>query len=168
MGAAESVLRPVNHGVRHVRRRPGASASVIVTLGVAIGAQTAIFSFVNALIIRPFPFRDPDQLVEIRSIRGGQPGKVSMLEILDMQQQISMIDSIAAHTGDAGGYNFSGDGGRPEEWKTILTPDNPFEVRGVPLAAGAPWPQPQRHVNAESGRAEYRGIFNVVLRQRSA
>jgi putative ABC transport system permease protein len=112
----------------------------VVTLGLAIGATTAIFSFVNALLIRPFPFRDPDQLIEIRSLRGGQPGRLSMAEIVDIREQIGGIAAIAAHTGDAGGYNYSGNGGKPEEWKAILTTGNLFEVLGVPLAVGAPWP----------------------------
>src|SRR5918995_4356451 len=130
-------------GLRQIRRRPVFAATIVLTLGLAIGANTAIFSFVNALLIRPFPFRDPDQLVEIRSIRGGQRGALAMREILDMQEQLTTLESMAAHTGDSGGYNFSGGGGaKPEEWKTILTTANLFEVLGVPLALGAAWPQP--------------------------
>jgi hypothetical protein len=59
--------------VRQLRGHPAFTAAVILTLGLGIGANTAIFSFVNALLIRPFPFRDPDQLVEIHSLRGGRP-----------------------------------------------------------------------------------------------
>jgi predicted permease len=156
----ESLFRDVRLGLRQIRRRPAFSATVIATLGLAMGATTAIFSFVNALLIRPFPFRDPEQLVEIRSVRGGQQGKLSMLEILDMQQQISMIESMAAHTGDAGGYNFSGDGGKPEEWVAILTTGNLFEVLGVPLAIGAPWPQPLDRTR------DYRVILSYGVWQR--
>ena len=60
-----------------MRVHPVLSAAVVLTLGLGIGANTAIFSVVNALPIRPFPFRDPDQLVEIHSVRGGQAGKLS-------------------------------------------------------------------------------------------
>lgn len=111
-----------------IDRQPGFAAAVVFTLSLAIGAATAIFSFVNALLIRPFPFRDPGQLVEIRSVRGGQPGKLSIREILDIEEQVAVLDGIAAHTGSAGGYNYSGGGGRPEEWKAILTTGNLFEV----------------------------------------
>src|SRR5919198_2612259 len=133
----ETLLRHLLTSLRQIRRQPAVSATVIVTLGLAVGANTAIFSFVNALLIRPFPFRDPDQLVEIRSMRGGQRGALAMREVLDMQEQLTTLESIAAHTGDAGGYNFSGSGGKPEEWKTILTTGNLFQVLGVPLALGA-------------------------------
>ncbi|MCB1019714.1 MAG: ABC transporter permease [Acidobacteria bacterium] len=126
--------------LRQIRRQPGLAAAVVLTLGLAIGATTAIFSFVNALLIRPFPFRDPDQLVEIRSVRGGEQGKLSMLEILDIREQVEALDGIAAHTGGAGGYNYSGEG-RPEEWRAVLTTGNLFEVLGSPLVIGSPWPQ---------------------------
>lgn len=128
--------------VRQFRTQPGVTASVIVTLALATGANTAIFSFVNALLLKPFPFRDPDRLVEIYSLRGGQRGKLSMREVLDIQERIASIESIAAHTGSAGGYNYSGNGGgRPEEWRAILTTGNLMDVLGVPLALGGQWPQ---------------------------
>jgi putative ABC transport system permease protein len=146
--------------IRQIRRRPAFAAAIVLTLGLAIGANTAIFSFVNALLVRPFPFRDPDQLVEIRSMRGGQRGALAMREILDMQEQLTTLESIAAHTGDSGGYNFSGGGGKPEEWKTILTTGNLFEVLGVPLALGAPWPQPLDRTR------DYRVILSYGVWQR--
>jgi predicted permease len=160
MSLSESAFRNVRLSLRQIRRRPAFAVTVIVTLGLAIGAPSAIFSFVNALLVRPFPFREPEQLVEIRSIRGGQQGKLSMREILDMQEQISMIESIAAHTGDAGGYNYSGDGGKPEEWKAILTTGNLFDVLGMPLAVGAPWPQ------ALDRTRDYRVILSYAVWQR--
>lgn len=136
----ETFIRNLRLSLRQARRQPALAVAVILTLGLAIGANTAIFSFVNALLIRPFPFKDPDQLVEIYSVRGGQPGKLSMREILDIREQVSILDGIAAHSGGAGGYNFSGDG-RPEEWRAVLTTGNLFEVLGTPLAAGGPWPE---------------------------
>lgn len=137
----EFVSRHLKHAFRQLARQRGLSATVVVTLGLAIGANTAIFSFVNALLIRPFPFRDADQLVEIRSVRGGESGKLSMIEILEIQELVSILDGIAAHTVGTGGYNYSGNGdGRPEEWGAVLTTGNLFEVLGVPFEAGGPWP----------------------------
>jgi putative ABC transport system permease protein len=83
--------------LRQIRRPPGVSTAIILTLALAIGANTAIFSFVNALLIRPFPFRDSDQLVKIESMRGGQPGKLSIREILDIQEQATARRDRGAH-----------------------------------------------------------------------
>ncbi len=136
----ETLLRDLRMSFRQFRRQPGLTLGVLLTLGLAIGANTAIFSFVNALLIRPFPFRDPDQLVKVESLRGGQPGKLSLREILDIQEQSTTLESIAAHTNSAGGYNFSGEG-RAEEWRTVLSTGNLFSVLGAPLAIGDAWPQ---------------------------
>jgi putative ABC transport system permease protein len=135
----ESLRRNLRLSFRQIRRQPAFAAAVVLTLGLAIGANTAIFSFVNALLIRPFPFRDPGQLVEIHSIRGGQQGKISMREVLDIKEQVTVLDSIAAHTGAAGGYNYSGEG-KPAEWRAILNTGNLFEVLGAPLEIGGKWP----------------------------
>ena len=52
--------------------------------------------------MHPFPFRDPEQLVEIYSLRGGQPGRLSMRELLDIQEQVRVLDGIAGRF-DLGG-----------------------------------------------------------------
>lgn len=138
MGKGRQDLRGA---LRQMVRNPGLSAAVVITLALAIGANTTIYSFVNVLLIRPFPFHDPERLVEITSVRGDQPGKLSMREIVDIRESVSAIEAVAAHTGGAGGYNFSGgDTGRPQEWRAILTTGNLFDVLGVPLASGSKWP----------------------------
>jgi hypothetical protein len=64
-----------------------------------------------------------------------------MLEVLGIKEQVSILDDIAAHSGGAGGYNYSGSGeGKPEEWRAVLTTGNLFEVLGVPFEVGGPWP----------------------------
>jgi putative ABC transport system permease protein len=135
----DTVLRNLRIGLRQLWRQPLFTGTVVVTLVVAIAANTAIFSFVNALLIRPFPFRDPDQLVQIRSVRGGQLGMLSMREVLDLKEQLPVLEDIAAHSSSEGGYNYSGEG-HPQEWKTILTTGNLFEVLGTPLQLGNKWP----------------------------
>lgn len=124
--------------LKRLVRQPAFSLTVILTLALAIAAGTTVFSYVNALLLRPFPFQDPERLVEIRAVRGEESGKLSMREVLDLQERIPVIESIAAHTGSAGGYNFSGDS-KPMEWKAILTTGNLFDVLGVPLALGNRW-----------------------------
>ena len=135
----DAVLRSLRLAFRQAIRHPGFTLTIILSLGLAIAANTAIFSFVNALLIRPFPFRDSDQLVQIRSVRGGQLGMLSMREVLDIRESVSCLEAVAAHTSDFGGYNYSGEG-KPEEWRAILTTGNLFDVLGSPLQLGNKWP----------------------------
>ncbi len=134
----DPVLSTFRLAGRRLRRHAGVSATVVCTLGLAIASATTVFSYVNALLLRPFPFRDPEQLVEIRTVSGGESGKLSMREVRDLEERVPIIEAIAAHTGSAGGYNFSGQT-KPMEWKAILTTGNLFEVLGVPLALGRRW-----------------------------
>jgi putative ABC transport system permease protein len=60
----ESVVRNLRLALRQAVRQPVFTLTIILTLSLAIAANTAIFSFVNALLIRPFPFRDSDRLVK--------------------------------------------------------------------------------------------------------
>jgi len=126
--------------VRLLWREPSFSASLIFTLALAIGASSAVFSFANTLLLKPFPFHEPDRLFEIYSVKGGEPGKISMAEVEEMRRGMTSVEAIAAHTGSAGGYNYSGEG-RPEEWKAILCTGNLFTVLGVPLEMGSLWPE---------------------------
>lgn len=135
-----TLVNHLSYAIRRFRKHPGPALAVVGTMAIAIGANTAIFSFVNALLLRPFPFHDAEQLVEIHSRRGGEQGKISMREVADIRESVTTLEDIAAHKGGAGGYNYS-ESGRPEEWRAILTTGNLFEVLGVPMAAGAAWPE---------------------------
>ena len=64
----ETLLQDMNYGRRQLRRNPGFTAVAVITLALGIGANTAIFSLLNALILRPLPVRDPDRLVRIGSV----------------------------------------------------------------------------------------------------
>jgi len=61
----DSVLRDLRYAFRQLRRNPGFTLTVLLTLGVAIGANTAVFSMVNALLLRPLPYSQPERLASL-------------------------------------------------------------------------------------------------------
>ena len=73
MNLAESWLRDVRYGLRMLRRSPGFTAVAILALSLGIGANTAIFSLINALMLRMLPVQHPEQLVELLSVYPGEP-----------------------------------------------------------------------------------------------
>jgi predicted permease len=125
--------------VRGLVRRPGLSTVAVLTFALGIGANSAIFSFVNGVLLTPLPFPEPDRLVRLESVRGGEPGRVSMIDIRDLEEDTELFEDIAAFN-EGAAYNFS-DGAVPEELPATLTTRNLFEVLEVPLFAGDVWPE---------------------------
>jgi putative ABC transport system permease protein len=135
----ETVLQDVRNACRLLVQKPGFTFIVVLTLALGIGANSAIFSFVNAVLLRPLPYKEADRLVRIESVRGTESGRISMLELQDLKEQVSAIESIAAYMPGAR-YNASGDG-PPLEILSTLSTRNLFEVMGVQLLHGDTWPE---------------------------
>ena len=134
----DSILGDLDQAARSLRRRPGFSLLVTATLALGIGANTAIFSAVNSLVLREPPFRNPDQLVRITSVRGDEDGGASAVAELDDLLALPVIDDAAMYT-DQGMYNASGFG-TPEELHATITTHNLFRVLGIEPMIGTTFP----------------------------
>jgi predicted permease len=93
----EAVLRDAKYGVRGLLRTPVFTATIVLTLALGIGANTAIFSLVEGFLLRPFPYPDADRLVELyESIPGYARASVSPANWLDWQRESHSFESLAA------------------------------------------------------------------------
>jgi len=135
----ETWLSDLRFAVRLFVKRPIFSIIIVSTLALGIGANTAIFSFVNAMLLRPLPYKEPDRLVRIESLQGNESGRISMVELEEMKQEVAVFEDIAAYIPGAQ-YNASGDG-QPEELPATLCTHNLFDVIGTPLPHGEAWPE---------------------------
>jgi predicted permease len=135
----ETLWQDLCYGTRVLVKKPGFTFIVALTLALGIGVNTAIFSFVNALLLRPLPYRDAERLVRVASLRGKEEGRLSMLELRDLREQTSIFESVAPYIPGAQ-YNYSGDG-PPEELAAVLVSSELFNTLGVPLLHGGPWPE---------------------------
>ena len=91
----EEFLQDVRHGVRLLAKNPGVTLIAVVTLALGIGANTAIFSVVNAFLLRPLPYGEPDRLVMVDSQHRGQSIGVSFVDYEDWRRQNQVFDDLA-------------------------------------------------------------------------
>jgi putative ABC transport system permease protein len=133
----DSIIKDIRYGVRGLLKRPGFTAIALVALALGIGANTAIFSLVNAVVIRPLPFPDPDRLVwvfgNIRNI--GNTASVSPPDFLDYRSQNKTFEHFAASGTLPGAVNLTGSG-EPERVMASIVSGNYFDVFGVAPAIG--------------------------------
>jgi len=131
------VFQDVRYALRQFAQRPGFTAVCVLTMALGIGANSAIFSFVNALLLRPLPFPEPERLVAVRSLRGGEAGKLMPREWEELERDKDLFDEIAAYYPSQ--YNVTSSG-PPEAVPAMMITGNLFRVLGVPVLHGDTWP----------------------------
>ncbi|HEV2915141.1 MAG TPA: ABC transporter permease [Pyrinomonadaceae bacterium] len=113
VGFMETLWQDLRYGVRVLRKNPGFTTVAVLTLALGIGANTAIFSIVNAVILRPLPYKEPDRVVYLQSSntqRELPQNPVSPPDFLDWRTQSRSFSEMAAfentifrHTADSTG-----------------------------------------------------------------
>src|SRR5215510_4642178 len=133
----DSLLKDIRYGLRGLLKRPGFTAIALVALALGIGANTAIFSLVNAVVLRPLPFPDPDQLVWVYgNIRnGGNRASVSPPDFLDYRNQNKTFEQFAASGTQPMPKNLTGSG-EPERLMASAVTGNYFDAFKVSPALG--------------------------------
>jgi predicted permease len=94
--AIENILKDVRYAVRALRRNPGFTVAAVLTLGLGIGANTALFSVVNGVLLRPLPYAQPERLVALQNRWEGNDGSssISPAEYFDYLDQLTAFEQI--------------------------------------------------------------------------
>src|SRR5262245_15457349 len=123
----QTLINDIRYGVRGLLKHPGFTAIAIITLALGIGANTAIFSVVNAVLLRPLPYPQSDQLVVLRetSLRKGTLESVTAGNYLDWRAQGHVFEGMAAYRYES--FSLTG-GDRPERVAGVIANSNLFSV----------------------------------------
>ena len=126
----KTLWQDVRYGLRMLLKNPSFILTAVFTIGLGIGATSAIFSFVNGVLLRPLPYQDSDRLVmldETALKRGIVSMGVSYSNFLDWREQNQVFTGIAAYS--SGGYTLTGSG-EPEQLSGAGISYNTFEILG--------------------------------------
>src|SRR5688500_8427797 len=132
----ETLIKDIRYGVRGLLKKPGFTVIALITLALGIGANTAIFSVVNAVLLKPLQFHDPERLVivwEDATFAGFPRNTPAPANYVDWKTQTQSFEDMAATAEWT--FNLTGDGD-PERVAAYAVTANFFPVLGVPPALG--------------------------------
>ena len=145
----ESIWQDLRYGARVLIKNPGFTAVAVITLALGIGANTAVFSVINALLLRPLPFKEPERLVWIASgaskassglvaAEGDLSGVTTQVgNFADWRTMNQSFEDLAAYFAffDYGSYTLTG-AGEPERLKGVGVSQNFLDLLGVTVQRG--------------------------------
>jgi predicted permease len=111
--------------LRQARQRPAFTLGIVLTLAIGLGATTAIFSVVHAVVLAPFPYAEPDRVLSVVTTWRGSPSGTSVGNFDYMRQRVSTLDPLAAAA--FASYNLSGEG-QPERITGLRATASWFDV----------------------------------------
>jgi hypothetical protein len=123
----ETLWQDLRHAFRALRKSPGFTAVAVLTLGLGIGANTAIFSVVQSVLLRPLPYRDPGSLVQVWNTYLPAFPQVpnSSGDFLDFRRQATSFSDMAAFIDIPQGYNLTAEG-KPERLESRIATSGLF------------------------------------------
>ena len=125
----ETLLQDVRYAVRTLRKGPGFATVAVITLALGIGANTAMFSIVNAVLLRPVPYSQPQRLLKLyTSMPQFHEASVSYPNFLDWQRRSRSFDLMAAYRHDS--FNLTGQA-NPERLRGEMASSTIFAVLGI-------------------------------------
>jgi predicted permease len=132
----EILLQDVRYAGRMLRRSPGFAATAISALALGIGANTAIFTVVNTVLLQPLAYPEPDRLVQLElSSPQGNGNITSIPKFIIWREQTQVFQDVAAYDLGGPGVNLTG-GDRPEQLKGVHVSAEFFRLFGARVVAG--------------------------------
>lgn len=134
----DSILQDLRYAIRTLAKAPGFTATAVLTLALGIGASTSIFSLVDAAMLKPLPFPNPEQLVVLGGVQapfGNRPSE-SHMDLLDWRRETAIFQQVAEY--GFGGMNL-GNTDRPLRLRVAQVTPNFFTTMGVMPALGRPF-----------------------------
>jgi putative ABC transport system permease protein len=128
-----TVWQDVRHGTRSLRRTPGFTLVTVLVLALGIGANASLFSVLNAVLLRPLPFPEPERLVIVRQAKQGEPGGVSYPHLLDWRAGSTSFERLAVYLPTR--FTLSGDG-EASRITGVITSADLFPLLGTRPALG--------------------------------
>ena len=128
------LLQDLRYGLRTLRKSPGFTAVAALTLAIGIGANTAIFSFVDGILLKPLPYGEPDRIVRVlEKPPGFRWNGISALNYLDWQKDNTVFEYMAAQTG--GSVTLSGIN-EPVQLRGARVSPHYFDIFGIKAVMG--------------------------------
>jgi putative ABC transport system permease protein len=135
----EDFTNDTGYALRILRRSPGFTATAVLALALGIGANTAIFTVVNSVLLQPLAYPEPDRLVQLEmSSPQGNANITSIPKYIAWKAQTQVFSDVAAYDVGGPGMNLTGNG-LPEQLKGIHVSASYFPVFGVLFAVGRPF-----------------------------
>ena len=129
-----TLLQDIRYGIRTLAKTPGFTAIAILTLALGIGANSALFSVVNGVLLNPLPYPEPDQLISVYANTSSfGHSSITYLNFLDWQKNNRSFSEIAARRGESPVLTGVGEG---EQLRGVMISSNFFAVMGVEPIAG--------------------------------
>ncbi len=133
--ALRAAVQELRFGARALRKRPGFTSVAVLTLGLGVGANAALFSVMNAVVLRPLPFAEPDRLVQVWESDPRRPTRdPSPADYLDLRRDAESFEALTAYHETSG--NLTGEG-EPESVGYASVSANFFRTLGVDPALGS-------------------------------
>ena len=153
-------MNSLRYAFRMLMKNPGVSLITVITLALGIGANTAIFSVVNGVLLRPLPYKDPERLVALwENVPTHGRWRASPANFFDWKKQSTSFEGMAAYGGSAATLTGQGD---PEQLLGTAVSSGYFGVVGVEPKLGRSFVA-EEHEPADVGDGPDMGQEGLVL-----